>query len=70
MASRLRKRIAKKLFRLRNARDLSQTELAEALGVSQTTVSEWESMLYSPSIDNLTKISKFFGLETSYWFQK
>jgi Predicted transcriptional regulators len=49
-----------KLQALRKERDLTQEELAEALYVSRTAISKWESGRGYPSIDSLKEISKFF----------
>lgn len=52
----------KKLQELRKHRGLTQEELAEALFVSRTAVSKWESGRGYPGIDSLKEISKFFGV--------
>ncbi|MEE1011858.1 MAG: helix-turn-helix transcriptional regulator, partial [Acutalibacteraceae bacterium] len=41
---------------------LTQEELAEALFVSRTAVSKWESGRGYPNIDSLKAIAKFFGI--------
>ena len=51
-----------KLQELRKSRGLTQEELAEALYVSRTAVSKWESGRGYPSIDSLKEISKFFSV--------
>ena len=51
-----------KLKELRNLKDLTQEELAEALFVSRTAVSKWESGRGYPSLDSLKEIAKFFGV--------
>ncbi len=51
-----------KLQQLRKSRGLTQEELAEALFVSRTAVSKWESGRGYPSIDSLKEISKFFSV--------
>jgi transcriptional regulator with XRE-family HTH domain len=51
-----------KLQELRKARGLTQEELAEALFVSRTAISKWESGRGYPSIDSLKAIAKFFGV--------
>lgn len=49
-----------KLQELRKNRGLTQEELAEALYVSRTAVSKWESGRGYPNIDSLKDIAKFF----------
>lgn len=51
-----------KLQQLRKSRGLTQEELAEALYVSRTAVSKWESGRGYPSIDSLKEISKYFSV--------
>ncbi|MBR5270398.1 MAG: helix-turn-helix transcriptional regulator [Anaerotignum sp.] len=51
-----------KLQELRKSRGLTQEELAEALHVSRTAVSKWESGRGYPSIDSLKEISNYFSV--------
>ena len=51
-----------KLQELRKHRGLTQEELAEALYVSRTAISKWESGRGYPSIDSLKEISGYFGV--------
>ena len=51
-----------KLKKLRSRRGLTQEELAEALFVSRTAISKWESGRGYPSIDYLKEISVFFSV--------
>lgn len=53
---------SEKLQTLRKSRGLTQEELAEALFVSRTAVSKWESGRGYPSIDSLKEISRFFAV--------
>ena len=43
---------------MRKAAGITQAELAAALGVSQTVVSDWESSKKYPSTDKLPLIAK------------
>ena len=51
-----------KLQELRKSKDMTQEELAEALYVSRTAISKWESGRGYPNIDSLKEISKFFSV--------
>lgn len=51
-----------KLQKLRKSRGLTQEELAEALFVSRTAISKWESGRGYPSIDSLKEISRYFSV--------
>ena len=41
---------------------LSQDSLAQRLGVAANTISRWETGTYRPSVIDLEKISRFFGV--------
>ncbi len=49
---------------LRSARNLSQVDLARALGVTKQSVSNWENNNIQPSIDMLIRLSGFFAVST------
>lgn len=51
-----------KLQELRKQKSLTQEELAEALFVSRTAVSKWESGRGYPNIDSLKALAAFFGV--------
>ena len=51
-----------KLQELRKNRGITQEELAEALYVSRTAISKWESGSGYPSIDSLKEISNYFSV--------
>lgn len=55
-----------KIKELRNAYNLNQVQLAEHLGVSKQTVSNWENNNILPSIDMLMRVSKYFSVKTDY----
>ena len=51
-----------KLQELRKGKGLTQEELAQAIFVSRTAVSKWESGRGYPSIDSLKEIASFFSV--------
>jgi transcriptional regulator with XRE-family HTH domain len=51
-----------KLQELRKSRGLTQEELAEALFVSRTAVSKWESGRGYPNLESLKQISRYFAV--------
>jgi transcriptional regulator with XRE-family HTH domain len=51
-----------KLQELRKTRGLTQEELSEALFISRTAVSKWESGRGYPGIDSLKAISRYFSV--------
>jgi len=51
-------------LRLRERREslkISQIELAEKVGVTQNTISQWETGSRRPNIDMLVKLTEVFG---------
>ena len=48
---------ANKLYELRTSQGLSQTELANLLGITNKSISKWENAKSFPSINQLIKIS-------------
>ena len=51
---------------LRNIRRISQIQLANKLGVTKQSVSNWENDNILPSIEMLVKIANFFEVSTDY----
>lgn len=51
---------------LRLARNLSQVDLAKALGVTKQSISNWENNNIQPSIDMLIRLAQFFSVSTDY----
>ena len=50
------------ILRLRTERNLSQEELASALGVSRQSISKWETNGSTPELEKLIKLSEVFGV--------
>jgi putative transcriptional regulator len=57
------------LRELRAAREWSQQELAERLGVSRQTINAIEAERYDPSLPLAIKIAKLFGKPVETIFQ-
>ena len=60
--------IGEKIAVLRKEKNISQTELAEYLFLSQQTVSQWEVGNVAPEITLLPKIATFFGVSIDELF--
>jgi transcriptional regulator with XRE-family HTH domain len=54
--------IALRLQKLRKENNLSQEALAEKLGISRQTVSEWECGDITPDLKNLMALSQLYGI--------
>ena len=55
-----------KLLLLREERELNQTELGQALGMTQRKVSYLENDRYEPGLEDIKAICKFFGISADY----
>lgn len=58
--------LAERILALRKARNLSQEELAEQIGVSRQAVGKWESGQSQPDLDKVIALSEFFGVSCDY----
>ncbi len=57
-----------KLAQLREGKCLSQEQLAEQLGVSRQTISNWENDKVSPDVNMAAQICRFFGVDMNALF--
>ncbi len=57
-------KIGEKLVRLRQDRGVTQDEVAQALSVSNKTISKWETGASMPDIPMLAALSEYFGVAT------
>lgn len=62
----MEKSFATILRELRKSRDLSQGDLAKALSVHHTAVSQWETGRTMPDIDTITQVARYFNVSTDY----
>ena len=46
----------------RNVKRMSQTEVAESIGVTQNTVSRWENGVSAPDARQLIKMGELYGV--------
>ena len=47
--------------------ELTQADLAKAIGVSRAVISYWENGKKEPSITNLALICKYFNVDSDYF---
>ncbi len=55
-----------KLVELRKERKVSQDDVAKAIRVSKSQVSNWEQGKGNPSLENLLGLAKLFAVSTDY----
>ena len=60
------KEFSERLKELRQARNLTQTQLADAVGVSFATISKWERMQRQPTLENIKSLCKFFKVSSDF----
>jgi transcriptional regulator with XRE-family HTH domain len=58
--------LSKNIYELRMSFGWSQVKLAQKLGVTKQTISNWENDNIQPSIEMLIKLSKVFCVSTDY----
>lgn len=58
--------IKDKIKALRRTRGISQKELSQIIGVTKTTVSNWETGFAEPNGKALMKLSEFFDVAPDY----
>ena len=51
---------------LRTDKKLTQPQLAEALGVSKSMISMWETGINEPTASNIIKVAKYFDVTSDY----
>lgn len=57
---------AERLKELRNEKGLTQDQLAEATGLSQSALANWENGKRSPATYAVVILAKYFGVTTDY----
>lgn len=58
--------IGERIYKLRDERRLSQDELADRIGVSRQTISNWETDKVRPDTDKLLTLCKEFDVSADY----
>ena len=54
--------IGEKLIKLRKEKNISQEKLSNILGITRQTLSNWESNITSPNLEQTKKIAKIFNV--------
>ncbi len=54
----------------RKSKNITQHELAEAIGISDKTYSKWETGENEPSLSSMIKLAEFYGVSPSQFFAK
>jgi transcriptional regulator with XRE-family HTH domain len=65
------KQIGDKIRGLRTSlqgKGISQEDLARAMKTTANTISRWETATYKPSVSDLEKLARFFGVPLNFFF--
>ena len=57
---------ASRLKELRKENNVSQTELAKAIGYSQAIISQWENEIFEPTASAIVAVANFFNVCADY----
>ena len=60
--------LGEKLYKLRESRNMSQEELAERLGVSRQTISNWENDKVTLDVDKAQELCKLYNIDMNTLF--
>ena len=58
--------LSQRIYELRISFSWTHVQLAQKLGITKQTVSNWENDNIQPSIEMLIKLSKIFNMSTEY----
>lgn len=62
----MKENFGERLKELRLERNIGQIQLAEAIGVGKSIISQWELNRCEPTLSNLIKIAKYFEVSIDY----
>lgn len=58
-------KFGKNLKELREQNNMTQMELSNATGISQSKLSRWEAGINLPSLQDILKLSDYYGLSVN-----
>lgn len=59
-------KVSKRIYQLRKQLNISQTELAKNIGVSQKAIDFWEKEINEPKASFIIALSKYFDVSADY----
>lgn len=59
-------KVAERIKELRLEKNLTQTALAKATGISQNAIAQWENESRTPNINAVIVLANFFEVSTDY----
>ena len=55
---------------LKEAKGVTDYEVAKSTGVATSTLTNWKHGRYTPKLDKLQKIADYFGVTVDYFLEK
>lgn len=62
----MKENLSKRLFQLRKERNLSQQQVAKAIGVTQKAIDFWEKDINEPKATYIINLANYFGVSAGY----
>ena len=62
----MKENLSKRLFQLRKEKNISQQQLAKAVGATQKAVDFWEKGINEPKATYIINLAIFFGVSADY----
>ena len=66
----IKKLFSIRLSKLMNERDINQREIAQAVGVSESTVGKWLLLKAIPRMGVIQKLADYFNVGKSYFLEE
>lgn len=54
---------------LRDAREVTDSEVARQTGIATSTLTDWKMGRYTPKVDKIKKIADYFGVAIEYFLE-
>lgn len=62
----MKENLSKRLFQLRKEKNLSQQQVAKAIGVTQKAIDFWEKNINEPKATYIVNLAIYFGVSAGY----
>lgn len=62
----MKENLSKRLFQLRKEHNLSQQQVAKAIGVTQKAIDFWEKGINEPKATYIVNLAIYFGVSAGY----
>ena len=62
----MKENISKRIYQLRKEKNLSQQQVAKAIGVTQKAIDFWEKGINEPKATYIVNLTIYFGVSAGY----